>query len=157
MAGVGAFFVDVGKEGLHRIEVFCGEGIELMVVALRAAHGGSEEGAGSGANAFGVILGDVFLVLNTTFFRDLVDTVEGGGDVVFQGGIFEKISGELLGDKLIVGFVLVEGIDDVVAVRSDVADLVAVVAGGVGIAGEVEPEDGHALAKVWRSEKLVGV
>ena len=46
------------------------------------------------------------------------------------------------------GTLRVEGVDHVVAIEGDVAVVVAVVAGGVGVPDEVEPVLGEPLAEV---------
>ena len=56
------------------------------------------------------------------------------------------VAGQLLLDEQIVGLVAVEAVDDVVAVSPGVRQVgVAFVTGGIGVAGEVEPEAGPAF------------
>ena len=67
----------------------------------------------------------------------------------FSGGPLrrEEVAGELLAEELVVGLVAVEGVDHPVAVPPGVRQrVVAVLAGGVGVADEVEPVPAPALA-----------
>jgi len=61
----------------------------------------------------------------------------------------------LLDDEPIERHVLVEGADHVVTIRRDVAVIVAMNAGRVGIAHQVEPVHGHPLAVVRRRQQRV--
>ena len=70
-------------------------------------------------------------------------------------GVGEQVAGELPGDELVVGHVLVERPDDPVAPGPDGPVDVGLVAVGVGVAGQVEPVDGHPLAEPGRGEQPV--
>src|SRR5262249_62198853 len=84
---------------------------------------------------------------------------EGGLRVV---GI-QFVAGELLAEESVVGLVVVEGVDDVVAVTpGEGAWVVRLEAVALGEAGEVEPERGPALAVLRRgrdplNDPVVGV
>ena len=81
-------------------------------------------------------------------FVRLVVRVEAGGG--------EEVSGDVFGDELVVGDIGVEGADDVVAVVVGVVDrVVELVAVGFGVAHEVEPVPGPALAEVGGGEEAV--
>src|SRR5689334_5284284 len=68
----------------------------------------------------------------------------------------QQVAGELPGEELVVGQVLVERADDPVAPRPDVAVAVGLVAEGVGVAGHVQPVHRQALAEVRRGQQPVG-
>ena len=145
---VGTFLVDIGEKGFHGVEILGGEGVELVIVALGAAHRCPEEGHRGRADAFGIVLGDIFRVLDSALFRDLVDPVESGRYVVLGGGILKEIPGQLFDDEGVVGLVAVEGADDIVPVGGHAPRLVTVVAVTVGVAGQVEPHHRHTFAVV---------
>ena len=155
VVGINAPLFDVSKEGLEFVKVAGLDGVKFMVVALGAAEGTAKESGGDGADAFGPVLGEVFLGLGTAFAGHHVEAVVAGGDELIGGGVGEEVAGELFAGELVEGFVLVEGVNDVVAVGEDALILVAVEADGVGEAGDVEPPDGHAFAEVRRGEKGV--
>ena len=68
----------------------------------------------------------------------------------------QQVAGELLADELVVGQVAVEGVDHPVAVAVHLRDrVVGVVAGGVGVADDVEPVPAPALAVGRRGEQPV--
>ena len=57
------YFLDVGEESREAVEVVRQEGIELVIVALAAAHRGAEPGTRGVADAIGGVLGEIFLGL----------------------------------------------------------------------------------------------
>ena len=68
----------------------------------------------------------------------------------------EDVAGDLLFQKPVVGFVLVEGIDDIIPITPGrVAALVAFKAVGVGVMRDVEPVPRKALAEMGRREETV--
>ena len=68
----------------------------------------------------------------------------------------EFVAGELFGEKLVVGLVVVEGGDDVVAVAPGVRAVgVLTVSVGLGVADEVEPVAAPALAVGGAFEQAV--
>lgn len=138
--------VEVVEEGIHLVEVLLGDGVVFVVVADGAAEGEAHEGGADGGDA----VDDVFEV---GFFReggadvdDEVEAVEAGSDELFFGGFFVEVAGDLEFREFVVGKVFVKGFDDPVAVGGVVAEVVVVVAVGVGDADEVEPEFGHVFS-----------
>jgi len=70
--------------------------------------------------------------------------------------LVELVAGDLLPDEQVVRLVAVERVDDVVAVTPRMRHVgVALVAGGVGVAGEVEPVARPAFAVTWIVEQPV--
>ena len=67
----------------------------------------------------------------------------------------QQVAGQLPGDELVVRQIGVEGLDDPVAPGPHGAIDVGLVAVGVGVAGQVEPVDGHALAEPGRGQQAV--
>ena len=149
------FVVDVGKEGSQGMEVLGGEGIVFVIVALRAAHGGSHPDGRDIADAVGLINGAVFFFLKPAFVSGLKQAIIAGGDALVFGGVWKEIAGELFSGELVEGLVLVEGIDDVIAIGRDPLILITVVSHGVGVADEIEPINGHAFTEMWRGEEEI--
>ena len=71
--------------------------------------------------------------------------LKAGGEDLVLGGIGKQVPGDLLGDELVVGKVLLKSPDDPVAPRPDIAVAVLLVTIGVGIAGDVQPLGGHSF------------
>ena len=155
VVGVGALFQDVGKEGRHAVEVLSGEGVEFVIVTLGAGHGRSQPCGSGGAYALGLVLLNVFLILDTAFATDLVEAIVAGGDLLFNGGVGQKVAGDLLDGEGVVRLVLIKGLDDVVAVGGGVAFLIAMVTHSVGVANGIEPGNGHAFPIVGRSQQAI--
>ena len=82
--------------------------------------------------------------------------VERGGENLVARGIVEQVAGELPGEELVVRQIVVERAHDPVAVRPLRVELVGLVAVGVGVAGGVEPGDGHVFAEGGAGEQAVG-
>lgn len=68
----------------------------------------------------------------------------------------EEVAGEVFTNELMVGFILIEGIDDVVAEAPGVGkDERASAAGGLGEAGDIEPMAAPAFSKFRAGEEGV--
>ncbi len=84
-------------------------------------------------------------------------------ELVIDAGVREQVSGDLLANELIVGNVLVESTDHIVAVAPRADDLVVpLISAGLGEANEVEPVPRPLLAELRRVEEpidepLIGV
>ncbi len=98
------------------------------------------------------------------FFRFRSRALISSGIVAQEAGRDERVlavrpqlvAGELLFHELVVGLVVVEGGDDVVAIAPGVgARAVGVVAVAIGIAREVEPAAAPALAVLRRGEQAI--
>ena len=150
--GVGLEGVEVGEEG---VVVLLGDGIEFVVVAAGAADGETEEKGAEGVGAVFDIADVNFLLDGAALGGGDVGAVEAGGDELGGGGIGEEVAGELLGDEVGPGFVVVEGVDDPVAVGIELAVVVEVEAVGVAVADGVEPVAGHVFAVAGGGEEAV--
>ena len=126
-----------------------------MVVAFGAPEGRAEPGGGDGADAFGTVLGQVFLGLGTALAGHHVQAVVAGGDLLLLGRAGEEVARQLLAREGVERLVGVERVDHVVAVREDPLVLVAVEADRVREAGDIEPPHRHALAVVRRGQQAI--
>ena len=134
----------------HTVVVIDSDGIKLMVVATGAAHRHAEEGSAD-LDELGVDVVRLHLGLVGIDDLDVTDHQEARGDEL--GGALlrrrgrHEVAGELFLDELVKRFVLVEGLDEVIAIAPSVfgKDFIRG-ADHVGIAGEIEPVAGPALA-----------
>jgi hypothetical protein len=104
------------------------------------------------------VVGDLLLLQVQVACVDLVGQVaqEAGRHLRLDAAGPQLVAGELLLDEAVERLVLVEGLDDVVAVAPDVRPrAVGVVAVAVGITCQVEPAPRLALAVARRREKPV--
>ena len=147
-----SWLLNVGKEGRETVEVFLCEGIKFVVVAFGTTHRSSQKNLRGVTNSIRCILGDVLFGLSTTFTGCLQQHVETRGDLLLESGFGQKISGQLLNDKLIIRHVVVEGLDDVIPIRCNLARFVRVVAIAVRISNDIKPIGRHAFAEVGRSQ-----
>ena len=81
--------------------------------------------------------------------------VSGGDDRVVRH-LVKLVAGELLANESIVGFVVVERADDIVAILPSVRlEAVALEAVGLGEADQVEPVAGPLFAEVGRGQERI--
>ena len=126
-----------------------------MVVAAGALEGQAEEGGAEGVHAVDDV-GDAELLLDDAALLVLhVEAVEGRREALVLRGVRQQVAGELPRDELVEGEVLVERLDDPVAVRPHGAVAIHLVAVRVGEAREVQPVGGHPLAVARRGEETV--
>ena len=144
---------DVGEERAERIEVAGRDGVELVVVALGAAGRLTEPHGAHGSYPVGEHPRLVVLGLRAPFLGREQKAIEAGGHAGLLGRIRQEIAGDLLDRKPVKRLVVVEALDDVVAVGPDVARGVGVVADRVGKPHDVEPADRHPLAVVRAREE----
>ncbi len=130
-------------------------GIELVVVAARAAVGHAEE---RGRHGIGDVVEQLLAALHQIAGIALIRKVpiEAGGDQRGRIVGIELVAGDLLLHEAIVGLVLIEGIDHVVAIPPDVgARLIALEPFAIGVACEIQPVARPAFAVARRSQQAV--
>ena len=110
-------FLQVGKERTEAVKIFRGEGIELVIVAFAATEGAGHPHGGGVAHTVGEIFGGVLLGLRTTFARVHVQAIVAGRNELHAGAILDEVAGDLLARELVVPLVVVEGVDDVLAIE----------------------------------------
>jgi hypothetical protein len=154
--------VHVVEVGEQAVVVVLRDGVVLVVVAARALEREPEESRAEGVHAVGHVLDAVFLLDAATLVGLAVQAVEGRGQALVARGAGQQVAGELGAQEAVVGQVFVERADQPVAPGPDGALGVGLVAVGVGVARQVEPGGGHALAEARVGEQaldeaLVGV
>ena len=137
----------------ERVVILGGQGVELVVVTARAAHREAENRTASRVH---LLVDDVHFHLQRIIFGEhlAAEREEAGGDERIEffsfggGGIFgEEIAGELFVEEAVVGFVSVEGADDVVAVTVGIGvGEVFIKAVRVRVARDIEPVAAPAFA-----------
>ena len=148
-----AFFVTQsgGEDGGHLVIVFGGDGIELVIVAAGAGNSEAHEGARGDID----LIVDYVIALERKIFLSegfFTESEKASGDdaaITYAGvGIGrENIAGELLTHEFVVRHVVVEGLDDVIAIAPGMGiTMVFIAAGGIGVAHDVEPVAAPAFA-----------
>ena len=97
----------------------------------------------------------VFFFLGSPFLGGLQKPIVARGHLLLQGGIGKQITRQLLDGEISEGLVLIEGINDVVAIRSDLHLVVAVVSNGVGVTDQIQPPYRHTLAVFRIGQKTI--
>ena len=150
-----------GEDASEGIVVLDSDGIELVIVTAGTAYGQSEYGTGGGIDLFvdHLHLEDLLVALVENFRTESEEA--GGGETFLACGIrgagfVEEIAGQLLADELVVGLVLVEGGDHVVAVAPGMGiGEIALHSVRFAEAGHVEPVPPPAFSEMGRSKELV--
>ena len=135
--------------------VLLADGIKFVVVALGAAEGEAEHGFTKGFDAVGVVVGEVFLGYGAALMGDHVVALKTGGNELGFAGIREEVTGELIDQKLVVGLVVVKGLDDPIPPEPKVATAIDGEAVGVCVASGVQPVECQALAEVRTLQELI--
>ena len=143
----------------HAVVVFDADGIELVVMAAGATHRHAEEGPAD-LDELGVDMVRLHLGFVRVDDLDVADHQEARGDellgALFHGSGRQEVAGELFLDEQVERFVLVEGLDEVVAVTPGMlGEDVVRGADHVGIPREIEPVAGPAFAVSRRGEQAV--
>ena len=144
-----------GEDAVEGVIIFGGDGVEFVIVAACAGDRHGEEAFADGIDA---IVDDIVGISEA--FAD-GEEAEGGEARVVWGDVGEFIGGELFDDELVVGFVVVEGFDDIVAVGPSVGvtvihfAVISFTANGIGVASGIEPVAAPAFAVGWGSEEAI--
>ena len=94
-----------------------------------------------------------FLGLGSTFPRGQVQSVVGRRDTLLARGAWKQVSSELFTCEMIKGHVLVEGLDDPIAVGIHVPGIVGMDPGGAAKPDQVKPVGRHAFPVAGRREE----
>ena len=146
---------DVVEVGEHLVELALGERVVLVIVTAGAAHGQAQPDRGGGLDPIHDIFHPVFLGNDSAFPISPVVAIEGAGDPLIQRGVRQHVACDLLDGEVVEGEIPVEGVDHPVAPAPHAALGIGLVAVGVGIAGGVQPTNGHALPVAGRVEQPV--
>ena len=155
MVGEQAVLVLVAEHRRHR-EVFAlRDRIVLMVVTAGALHRQAHETVARGHHAvIDAVLSELFGD-RTAFESHAMKPVEGGRDALVLRRRRQQVAGELFGQELVVGLVLIEGLEYPVAPRPGEHRLVARVAPGIGITRKIEPADRQMFTEARGSQHRV--
>jgi len=128
-------------------------------------------GAGDGKGLEG-FADDVDLIINDDdfFIADVGGGMDAGAEVEktrandgfvglihgIEPGCFDEITGEVFGQKLVVGHIVIECSDEIIAITPWVGEsMVELVAPGFGVADQVEPMAGPSFTKGFGGEQFV--
>ena len=143
------------EQGEEAVVIDLGDRIVLVRVTLGAADGEAHPDLHRRVHAILHRGHAEFLVVRAAFVIGHRVAMKGGGDLLILGRIRQQIAGELFDGELVERHVLVQGIDHPVAIQPDVAPQVLLIAAGVGIACEVEPQARPVLAEARGVEQRI--
>src|SRR5665213_545770 len=81
--------------------------------------------------------------------------VKAGGDFLRQASVRKHVASDLLKRELVIRLIAIEGVDDPIAPAPHVALAIVLVTIRVGVAGRIQPAEGHPLTVAWRSEQAI--
>ena len=132
--------LDSGDEGLHGVIVLGCDGIEFVIMTTSAADAEAKEGL---ADVHDDLINRILPceALGCIIFTDLAGQQNGRCDEEAGGGILtHRIANELLFDEAIIRCVVIESMDDVVAIRPRIGPLrVHFKTVRVGVAHHIQP------------------
>ncbi len=123
-----------------------GQGFELVIVTTSAAQRHAHENQRGGVDHVVELIEAIFLRVGRLVVPR-AQPREAQADQRVGVGVRQLVAGKLLQKKAVVRLVVVERLDDVIAVAPHARlGRVALIAGGLGIAHHVEPVPGPAFA-----------
>ena len=125
-----------------------------MVVALGATRSCRQPYAPEVPYAIGLVNGNVFVRLGPPFLRGLEKTVVTRCHLLHGSSFRDKVAGKVLHNELVVGKVLVECPDNIVAIGRNLHEVVAMIPCGIRETYKVQPMDRHTFAIARITEKL---
>ena len=134
------------------VELLLRDRVELVVVAAGAPQGQAHPDGAGGRHPVDAVLGEELVDHDAALAVQAVVAVERGGDALVEGGAGQHVARKLLDGELVERHVVVVGVDDPVAPAPHRPLAVGLIAVGVGVAGGVEPLDGHPLAVARRRQ-----
>ena len=143
-----ALFRHIVEEGLHRIEVLRGEGIELVIVAAAAVEGLPHPHGGGRLHAVGGVFGQKLLRDDAAFLIEHVIAMKPRGNLLLQRRPRQQIPRDLLDGELVKRHVRVESLDHPVAPRPQLTITIHLVAIRIRKPRRIHPTDRHVLAIV---------
>jgi len=164
-----AVFRNVVEVGEDLIEFFLRDRIVLVIVTACAAHGQTEPDGCCRIDPVNDVFDLVLFRNDAAFGIAAMIAIESGCDqqVTFSGRNTalaprvelgfgnEQITGKLLGRKLVEGHVCVVSVDHPIAPPPHGTGAVVLVAAGIGVAGRVQPANGHSFPVARRFEQPV--
>ena len=150
-----ARLVNVVKEGVKAVEFARPNRVELVVVAARTADGEAEPDRAERAHTVHQVFGVELLGDASGLGIDAVIALEAGCNLLRKSRIGQQIASDLLDGELVERQVAIEGADHPIAPRPHLFSRIYLVAVRIGVAGGIEPVDGHALAVARRGEKAI--
>ena len=151
------------KDAEQAVVITCRDGVLFVVVATGAGDGGCLEGFGEGVE---LVVDDVVAdhsELDATIMVDLAKPIKRGADqrlielsFAIPSWMGHQVTRDMLADELIVGEVVVERSDHVVAIAPGEGNVVVpLVAVGFREPHDVEPVSSKPLPKARRREQAV--
>ncbi len=131
----------------HQREVVCvREGIKLVRVTLRTGGGHPQPGGAGRAHAIDHRQVAKLQRIDAALFIDHRVAMKTGGNDVVDGRLRQHVTGNLANGEGIKGHVVIEGPNHPVSVGPDLPGAILLITVGIGVAGQVEPAAGPALA-----------
>ena len=131
------------------------EGIIWVAMALNAGKTGSHQGLPGRIDPVNDGSCPEFFIISTPFIIGHGIAVKCGCNKLFISGIGQEVSRELFCQKLVIGFILVEGFDQPVAIAPDGPDIIPFIAFRISVSCKVHPQGGPSFAIIFRGKKII--
>jgi len=137
------------EERVKLVEFLRQKRIEFVIVTLGATDRHAQPDRAQGVDTIHDVLVDILVRVGAALVGGHVVADETGGDALFAGRGGEQIAGQLLNGECVVGLVPVECVDHPIAPKPHKTDAIEVIAGGVGIARQVQPVRRHPFTVMF--------
>ena len=154
-AQVQTIFRDAVEICEELIELTLRNRIVLMIMTTRTADGEAKKSGRRGIHTIDHIFGQVFIRNDSRFGIATVITIESGGQPLLHRGIRQQITGKLFDNKLVIGLIAVEGLDNPIAPAPHLPFAIALIAAGIGIARHIQPAERHSLTIARAVEQTI--
>ena len=132
-------FIAIVQESGELVVVLLRSRVVLVIVTLAAIEREAKPNGAGGGHAIVESVPAEFERVGSAFLVQHGVTVKAGRDSLVERRPFQQIARELLDRELVERHVIVDGLDDPIAIEPHRAGSIFLVAVGVGIASQVEP------------------
>ena len=152
---IGRVLGEIPEERRELKEFLLRQRIELVVVTVRAAHGEPEKGGTVGLRSLALVVDSQLLADRAAFSGADPGTDETRRDDLVRAARGQQVPRQLLTHEPVERLVVVERLDDVVAIRPDAAEVVDVNAVGVAVSRDIQPVARPVLAITGTGQQAI--
>src|SRR5882724_9946799 len=110
----------------------------------------SQPNSADGTDAICEHAGLVILGLRAALLGGQQQPIESRSHLLLEAAVGQEIARELFASKFVKSFILIEGLDHVIAIWPDVARIIGMIPNGVGVSHNIKPANGHPFAIMRR-------
>src|SRR5580704_12602651 len=148
-------FGEIIEERGEFVKILLSDWIEFVIVTVRASDCQPQESRAVSLGAFALVVYAQLFSERAAFAAADAGPDVRRGHFRIQSLVGQHVSGKLLDDEAVEMLVLVVGVDDVIAIRPDEAEIIDVKAVRVAVTRDVEPVMRAMLSVSWAFEQSI--